>query len=264
MKLYKYKFLFLPVVILAGLVLFATINKSTYKDKSEPDIADTEVLGKENTESNGLIEINLSNSKYKIYWFKAEPENLNLIANFKNKLPANEMFEVNKCNLGVNAGFYSKQNEPLGYFVTGYETKYKFVKNKIMNGILSVNSMDTPRITRGITSDQPKIAVQTGPFLIENDKVLNASLNNDKKARRIVAVVSSNNELFFLAITSLRSSFGGPEISELGEILTIFEKKTNINIADAINLDGGSASYFNSEENVLSEISPIGALFCEK
>lgn len=252
MRLVNFKTLSLLTLILASSVFLLTF-KNTPQQNQEPQ----KVLGQE-------IKSSLNINGYEVSWFQAEPDKLNLISNFKEKQNANNLFAENNCKLAANAGFYSIENKALGYFVNNYEVNYEFKPNKIMNGILSVNSLNTPRITREVTSDSPRIAVQTGPMLIENDFDLKAKLVKDKNARRMVAAVTGENKLYFLSIYNSESVFLGPEISELAEILIKFEELQDINIADAINLDGGKASYFNNGETVLTEISPIGALFCQK
>ncbi|RJR30058.1 hypothetical protein C4564_01180, partial [Candidatus Microgenomates bacterium] len=107
-------------------------------------------------------------------------------------------------------------------------------------------------------------ALQTGPVLVENGSAVELSLARDKQARRIVAAITGSNELVFVAIYSPGSSFDGPYLEDLPLIVNHISEELNLNIADAINLDGGTASAFYSENTHISELSPIGSFFCVK
>lgn len=257
-KIFSFKTLAFLILIASALVFYTTFQK---QQNVQENLEDEKVLGDTNSTT---INIEYKDRNYLVSWFEADPTKTFLLDNFNSKNAASKIYDSEGCVLAINAGFYSPENKPLGYFVTNYEVKYNFVKNKIMNGILSINSFDIPRITKDITSDSPRNAVQTGPILIENDFDIEANIEVDKYSRRMVAAVTGENRLYFLAIYGNQSAFDGPKIEDLAKILNIFEEKTQINIADAINLDGGKASYFNNGENTLTEISPIGALFCVK
>jgi len=229
-------------------------------------VEDTDVEVPEDVLGDSVDEytIELANGRYKASWFEADPTTLSLIANFSQKDQAGKIFSKYECSNAINAGFYDTDDTPLGLFISDGTTLEGFRENKIMNGILSINSVDIPRISPDVPRDPLKIAVQTGPLLIHNASFITLNTSTDKHSRRMIAFTTGENRLYFVALYSPTSTFRGPLMVELHDLLVEFEDVSGIAIADAVNLDGGSASYFNSNGFALSEISPIGALFCNK
>ncbi len=202
-------------------------------------------------------------------WVKANPETLELMSNLDSKETASDLMKEYSCSALVNAGFYTadspeEAHEAIGLFVSEGETLSDFRKNSLFNGILSINEMDTPRITEVVPADPLRMGIQTGPLLQVNDQAMKLSLARDKNARRLVAAVTGDNELIFIVFYDSDARFSGPLLADLPQLLGEFENKTQINIADAINMDGGSASAFITDEVSLTEISPIGSFFCLK
>lgn len=209
---------------------------------------------------------------YNIYYFETNPQTLTLSPNFIEKNPANLIFKDLGCRALVNGGFYmfketasSGENVPIGLFVSSGNKISEFQNNQTHNGILSVNQFGVAQITR-----EPKEgllhAVQTGPILKENGTYLSLSLDEqrDKPARRIVAGVTGDNRLVFMAFVDDKTSFSGPFLADLPEILSKLEEETGLVLADAVNLDGGAASAFYAGNISISEVSPIGSYWCVK
>jgi len=78
----------------------------------------------------------------------------------------------------------------------------------------------------------------------------------------VISAVTGDNKLIFMVIYDPKSVFLGPELVDLPQIVSLVSAENDLNIADAINLDGGSASAFKSRDFSLSEISPVGSFFC--
>jgi len=208
-------------------------------------------------------EIVYNDTAYAFSWFEvSDLDSLKLIPNFEAKSISREVKENNGCKFLVNAGFYTKENSATGLFVTEGKTMFPFRENSLFNGVLSVNDLAVPRITRGVPVDHLKTAIQSGPLLIENASVQKLSLVRDEKARRTVAFVTGENKLYFAAVYSPLSVFEGPLLADLPTLLDLFGKKTNLVAADAINLDGGTASAFLTSEVTLTEVSSVGSFFC--
>lgn len=223
---------------------------------------------KEIDEPDNSFDIKFSDKMFRFNYLKANPESLYLLPNFIKKGTGKAVAEANECKFLVNAGFYSSDenslNYPIGLFIHDGVKASSYRENKTHNGLLSINHLDTPRITDYVPEDNLRNAVQTGPLLIVNDEPQSLVLVRDKMRRRMVAATTGANELYFIAVYDPGSTFNGPYLSDLPDILKIFETESMINIADAINLDGGAASVFYSEDFYLSEASPVGSFFCGK
>jgi uncharacterized protein YigE (DUF2233 family) len=164
----------------------------------------------------------------------------------------------------VNGGFYDVDSSPLGLVTSDRSQIAPFRRNNLLNGILSINEFDTPRITRAVPADSLVHAVQTGPVLWENGSSVELQIQNDEPSRRVIGVVTGSNELLFFVFYNPKSVFLGPPLTELPDILKTLNDEFGLNIADAINLDGGSASIFITPDFSLSEISPVGSYWCIK
>ncbi len=207
--------------------------------------------------------------QYAAAWFEvADIDKVSLFANFDAKENASRALADKNCKALVNGGFYTEDGRPTGLFVADGVTTREFLKNALYNGILSVNQFGIPRITGEMPSAQSRWAVQSGPVLEQNGQFLKLSLLRDKPARRVVAAVTGGNKLIFMVIYNSGSTYGGPYLADLPEILRKLDELENPpaggGFADAINLDGGSASAFIFEDFQLVELSPIGSYFCVK
>lgn len=248
----------IPLVIL-GILIFK--NQSTTPEKSgAQNIEGTTTANKNSIEINNLT----------FSWFEVESDKLTLVPNFTEKLTSKEFLGKNNCKLLTNASFYSKDKQslsadsrPIGLFISRGETLQNYQINSFFDGILSINDMATPRITREIPRDHLQNAVQIGPIIKENGSYLTLKIKDDSGARRVLAGVTGDNKLIFVVIYKADSEYLGPYLTDLPNILKDFEEKAKITFADIINLDGGAASTFNSPGVKLSELTSVGAFFCQ-
>ncbi|MFI5241143.1 MAG: phosphodiester glycosidase family protein [Microgenomates group bacterium] len=216
------------------------------------------------------LDFTIDGQNISVAWVKIDNlDNLKLIANFDERLTANEAKQKYNCDTLVNGGFYiEKTNDigsyaPIGLFISDYAKHADYKNSTLLSGVLSINDFATPRITSKTPKDQLRIGLQNGPLLIENDSLRKLTLVSDEPARRIVAATTGANELYFLAFYNPDSAFLGPKLGDLPKALSIFEAETNIDLADALNLDGGNASVFLSKDTSLSSSTPVGSYFCE-
>lgn len=256
----------IALLFLFAVVAFVAIKYLPHSSTSGLIDEQSEVLS-ENTLDLQSLEISYEDEDYTIPWSEVSTDNIFLIPNFEEKKTAKGVFLENSCDLLINAGFYKNNDDlssPIGHFESNETVLSGFQKNSLFNGILSINRLKTPRITRELPKDPLLLAVQTGPIIKENGKSLSLSLVRDKAARRMVAAVTGNNTLIFMSVYDKSSNLNGPYLSSLPDIISKFEKETGVSIADAINLDGGSASALYTDNFGLSEVSPIGSFFCVK
>ncbi len=198
-----------------------------------------------------------------INWFEVEPSKLVLIPNFTKRLTAKEAKEANGCKSLVNAGFYSKDISPIGLFINDDGQMQSWQANRLFNGVLSINHLDVPRITSSQPRDILRIGLQSGPVLIENAQPRTIAFGNSLMDRRVIAFTTGENRLYFAVFYLKDLNFSGPILSDMPDLLMDFEEKAGVEIADAINLDGGTASSFYSSDVSLSEINFSGSFFCE-
>ncbi len=204
---------------------------------------------------------------HSVAWVEVlDNDRLSMRPNFNKKRVASEIFENEECKFLINGGFYLRGGNglsaPTGLFIYEGRRVEDFIKNDTLNGVLSVNQFGVVRITREVPRGDLRWALQTGPVLIENGFLQPISMVKDKKARRVVAIVTGENELYFAIFYNKDSVYDGPGLEELPNLLMKFAENVGINIADSVNLDGGSASVFVSNDFRLIELSPIGSYFC--
>lgn len=199
-----------------------------------------------------VTEIHLDGKTYQVYWYKVQKaQSLMLKANFEERKSASELKEKNNCEFLVNGGFYSKDNKPIGWWTNEGRTLSQPQKNDLFNGF--IYGKNGKVMIEKSAAERVEWGLQSGPMLNSELRI-----KNDELRRRIIAATTSDGQLIFLAITLKNSSFEGPYLKDLPDIL----KLLNLNIAEAINLDGGTASAFLSLDIQLTEANPVGSFFC--
>ena len=179
---------------------------------------------------------------------------LKLFSNHAAKLSSQELINQYSCQILVNGNFYDESDQPLGWLVSGGQELSPVIKSALFNGFLSFSSSKVE--ISNLTSVSPiNFGLQSGPLLILDQKILSLKINNDEPRRRVIAVLTINNQLVFLVINS-------PLLADAPAVVSAIGRKINQPFASAINLDGGSASAFYTPEVFLKEHSYIGSFFC--
>ena len=248
------------ILAIAAVFIF---NQFT-REESQEDVVESsgEVLGVPTP--NG-VEIKINERNFEAQFVVAEnAADIFLLPNFEEKLTSKVLQEQSECSILVSGGYYAAEGYPTGLFISESKQLKRRVVSSLSNAVYSINDFETSRITRLTPQDPLRVALQNGPMLIENDGVLKLALKRDEEARRVVVGVTGKNETVFIVIYDPHSVFLGPKLEELPEALGLFEKNSLIDLADAMNLDGGTASSFISKDVSLRELSPIGSYFCIK
>lgn len=209
----------------------------------------------------------LTSDNHKIWatWMKIkDPNKLVLLPNFEAKDSARNLIVKDKCARLINAGFYTGDAKPLGMFISEGNVIRSYTKNNIIPAIFTVTYDKKTDIVYGIPEKNARIALQTGPMLIENGYARKLSLRSDGYSRRTVVGVTSGSEIIFIVFYNKDSLFSGPNLVDLPEDLVNFQAVSGIKIRYAANMDGGSATAFFDKHFFLEEISYIGGYFCEK
>jgi uncharacterized protein YigE (DUF2233 family) len=190
------------------------------------------------------------------------PATLLLIPNFSHPKDAESLISENHCTAAITGGFYDKQQKPLGYFQTGETIIGTKIDSALVNGFFWADASGSAVISTDLPRTDFHFALQSGPVLMFDGKVLPLSINNDKPARRMAVARSINNSLIFFTVYTEQSVFDGPLLADFPEIIGVIGRKEKMNILEAINLDGGSASAFYSADTKLPELTPVGSIFC--
>jgi len=254
----------LSLMVIIFAVFYLSIRLKTNGNISLKSTPSPRALGA-SEEVGNLHEFNFKGKTYVFDYFVVDNiDNLVLIPNFQEKSTAKNLMADNKCKALASGGFYTKDRKPIGLFVYDGKKMKDRVENSFLNAVLSINDFGTPRIMRETPRDHLRTAIQTGPFLIENSFLLKNTIKNDEMKRRMIALVTGENKLVFLVIYSSDNVYTGPYLLDIPQSLDLLNKKYDLGIADAVNLDGGSASAFYSKDTGLSELSFIGSAFCLK
>jgi len=249
---------FIAALVAVGLYIGLSGRVSKPKTQASPTPG---VLGIP-SEGQG-IEIEVGEKTFKAFYLKTpNTQDITLIPNFAEKETARNIFEKGSCKALISGGFYTPEGSPTGLFISEGNQIKKYVSSSLTNTVYSINDFATPRITREVPRDHLRVGLQAGPLLIENSFIQNLSLIRDEEARRIVVGVTGENETVFLVFYNPESTFTGPTLDSLPDVLESFQEKSGVEIADAMNLDGGTASAFYSSEVRLPEASPVGSFFC--
>ncbi|QQS38476.1 phosphodiester glycosidase family protein [Candidatus Woesebacteria bacterium] len=254
----------LLVFMMALTVASVTVTRLHDNNVDPVNLSTSEVLGEPSTRvSFEKHKISFNGESYEVALINGvNPDETGLFSNLEEPESAINIIEENNCSALVNAGFYTTNNQPIGQFVSNYKTIKNTTQSELFNGYFSINDFGTPRITQNVPSDNLRLSVQSGPLLIVNDEFQKLSIRNDKNARRIVVAVTGENDIVFIAIYDAFSKLLGPKLADLPVVLTEIENTSLYDFADALNLDGGSASAFYIDNFKLPESSPIGSYFC--
>lgn len=206
--------------------------------------------------------ISFENESFNYHFVEATPINLHLFLNLSDKLTAEDARIKNNCEFLVNAGFYTKEERPIGLFVSDFEKISNATNSNLFNGFFTVDSQNNANINTNPPSTTPRIGLQSGPILILNGKAKTINSINNERARRVVLEKTANGNLIFIVIFKKDNFSNGPLLKNLPEIVSLINEDISKNIISAINLDGGSHSAFITNDVSINEISTIGSYFC--
>lgn len=137
---------------------------------------------------------------------------------------------------GVNGAYFKADNTPVGLEIAGGKKVHGFEKAKLLSGVFVVTK-GAPRIVRSAdytASKHDADALQAGPFLVENGRVI-AGLNSTRGARRTVVATDGEGRWALLLISYAT-------LAEAGDLLATRAVFPDFAVTKALNLDGGSSS----------------------
>ncbi len=190
-----------------------------------------------------------------------------LYDNSKERLTSAEALKKYECDKLISGGFWREDTGgALGLLVSEGELISKVNQNSLLNGFFTV---DSDNKSSAISETEPdldntRIAIQAGPILFNSNLPIPIKAENDEGVRRIVVAKTFKGETLFLVFYYKPSPIIGPKLKDLPTLLDDLDKKTNLKIESAMNLDGGAHSTFVSGDINLSEIARVGSFFCIK
>jgi len=188
---------------------------------------------------------------------------IRLIPNYKQK--SSSLFTKNQygCQALINGGFYDKNDKPIGLVVADGKQYSNSQNNSTMNGFIYQIESDI-FISKNPPQGLITWALQTGPLLFLNNNKLILKLSGDEKARRTAVLTTDIGEIIFVSVFDNNNNMSGPFLIDLPSKLEEISKSENFKIENAVNLDGGSASAFITDNFSVSELTPVGSFFCIK
>jgi exopolysaccharide biosynthesis protein len=257
----SFKKIFMMLVMLAFLLILGSSFNSV----------DDQVLNSNHHQPpvKSAIDVESNDSAVRVVWAEvADPQKIALYPNFGARESAAELFAKNQCRSLVNGGFYGKDGQPIGLFVSEGERRGEKIVDDFFDGFLIITKDGKARLLSALPVDLPhesvRIALQSGPWLIRNGRPQQTSVRGDKFARRIVVARTTKNTILFLVVFDPQNVFSGPKLTELPKILLKFGEESGISLKEALNLDGGSASAFYTDSLQIPERTYIGSFFCIK
>jgi exopolysaccharide biosynthesis protein len=253
---------FITLIVLGGFgLLFWTHQKTNTETKVAPD---SEITGTQiPSPTEKIISVNSDNYAYTIIG-PVSPLSISLIGNLPKKQMTKELLQSNNCNQLVNGGFYDTNDHYLGLFETDGIVHSEQSRNSLLNGLFWTTTEGKTGIGTMLPDTNLIFALQTGPTLIENGLPRVLRITNDESARRMIAGVTKENTIFFIALYDTDSIYSGPLLGSVPKLVDTISKKEKLGITDAINLDGGNHSAMITKERQITEFSPVGSGFCIK
>lgn len=261
----KNTLLSLGLLLLAGalIVLKPVIFPRIDSHQSEDTVTQAPQLQSNNSSNIFSEEVEYQGSRYNVIGFIVDdPEKLNLYPNFAEKLTSAEAMKEYGCSLLSSGGLYTKDSIPIGLFISEGRQLKSMVKDEFYNGIFSLFYDKRVEIGDSFSKGEVRIALQSGPLLMQDGLGYNFEDRSKEEARRVVIGLTNDSKIIFMVIYKEESVFLGPTLDVLPQLLLDFSGKSGMKIISALNLDGGSASAFKSSNSSLSELTPVGSYFC--
>lgn len=258
---------FLPRMIktVIGTILIALVVFYFYHRLPKPDEQKTAPLNvsidlSPSPSPEHIITITFEEKGYKLVYEPLRGKTIRLIPNFTEKRSASAIAEENSCKVASSGGFYTKADKPLGLFKTDGKVLGNRVNNSsLLTGFLYVTDTGEAYIDSEVTDEHP-IILQSGPLFTSNKPY---PTQRDEYARRNMVIEDTDGHEYIATIFGSENTYSGPKLSDMPNIL--FSFNAPFRIQRALNLDGGSASFFKlSNDFMVSEIVAVGSVICIK
>jgi len=211
--------------------------------------------------------------KSEIFLVRFDPKNFDLkvaVSSELTKSPTSDiktLVQYSKGIAGINASFFDLNGKPLGLIVSENGISYGSLQlgGKLLTGIFQFKNGIPSIVHRSeYKLDNQTLAIQAGPRIIANKKLVNFS-ENEPYSRRSGIAINSTGEIILFA-TAVR--FPGASMNDIQIALL----NLGFPIIDALNFDGGGSSQLyvkaGSSSNDLfvsgGDEIPVGLILKEK
>jgi uncharacterized protein YigE (DUF2233 family) len=205
--------------------------------------------------------INNNGKDYEVFVQEIKGD-VELIPNFSEKIPSEEILRTRDCKFGSNGGFYLKEGGPLGLFSTKGKIIGKQIQSTTFNGFFWKRDGKLFLDWQGQKDwEGTDFALQAGP-LFDVEYLGKISFVDEEERRRVLVANDKGGKFYLLVIFEKDNKYSGPKLADITEVL---RKNGAIHFDRALNLDGGSASCFYGENGQkLWEIVNVGSFLCGK
>ena len=260
------KLLFIVFVLAFGFLSYFLLPANK-KIASKKQTIEQSPESKKDDTNQFFRETSLDGTVYRYGYTKVQ-DNVILVPNFENRLTSSEIINKFSCDYGINGGFYTQSNKPLGLFYTENNFYGQNIVSNTFNAYFAKNTTDMKlRILSNIDEENIESSFefifQSGPlFDISSDFSFN--FGDKQFARRSILARDVDNNFYFFTIFDKESRFSGPRLEDIPEIFKSTDMQTIANFVEILNLDGGSASAFydKSTNTKINEITQIGSFLC--
>lgn len=244
------------IIFIVFILLLSTFLSFSKRQKKAVDIPSVVPLS--STRADKTVKLKSKNYSYALLSVP-NSKMVKLVINSRQQ-SSNDLLKKHSCKAAVNGGFYTTNYQPLGLVVIAGKQYNPAATGELLNGFLLISEQGIPSIEYDYRPSH--LALQSGPILIKDSIPSTLAINNDEPERRIVAAVSNDNILYVISIYDSVSRFLGPRLGDVPRAVQLIGKQEKITFHTALNLDGGTASFFKNDEVVLREYKTIGTLLC--
>ena len=163
-------------------------------------------------------------------------------------MPIRDLTNKSSALIGINTHFFDPSGNPLGLLVRDRKIEHRLqMGGSVLTGIFTLTKATAKILHRNDFSNSniPDLALQAGPRLIENGKKVSLKTRAGTSRRSGIATTASGDILLFA--TFLR--FPGATLQQIQDFLL----RKELQVKDALNLDGGGSSQFFVTSNSASQ-----------
>jgi len=202
--------------------------------------------------------------RYSYYaYLVPRPRDLYLLDNVKGE-DVSGILKKEGCEAGINGGFYDEDFAPLGLIIKEGQVLSPQKRSLLLDGYFALSDNNEVEIGPTTPLANSRLAIQSGPLLLDQGGTLELQIKDDKFSRRSVLANLNGRALFFVSIFDAQSVFSGPKLNELPSLLLEIARDNKWQIQSALNLDGGSSSFFYNDNVVLGEYRAVRTILCVK